>query len=741
MHPGYCHTLREAEIFVSVVAQSWGYTSACLVGMTCWIIPVQVLVPNEQVVSVLRFFLFGNHPLNLLGGHRWSCDIADAVLAPHYTRRSGDGGGCTNGAVTPATKLGWPSTTENVGSRPLNLPHGPIPAEYASYSALRDSCGCGPPNDLVRSIRTKGVADLVNMLLQDVTRLDETVLTDDRSMFPLKDSPAAATKVNVFLRDALEDMRVAAPDAFSAFIRVGGELSGAYNDEATGWAMWFAGYWSVDPVTAIALLLKWNDQPALKDLNLLIKGLGLNKHRAGSMGCELNVLRGRGCEVPHAWDDIQGRVDKAVFASSKGVTFSGGELSSALRQVINEELGCAPQWPDRDQYWSRRWLTTKAGAHSQYFTKVMGGRIHLPERPTRREFAENTRENIIAKGYPRVDAGLSWKLEHGKTRAIYSCDSRSYFTFDYLLSPIEKAWGNRTVLLDPGRFPQSLLYQRLALARSSHFYMADFDDFNSQHTLGAMALAIEIATEGAPSDVRAWAIKSFFNTHFHWSQGGGCLQERQSVGTLPSGHRATTFINTLLNAAYCRIVSGPSYCRARWLHCGDDVIATAPGPVVDSLAQCFRDSSVRMNSNKQSIGSETGEFLRVAFDSSGAVGYFARAVASTVSGNWVSEVELDRRSCAETLCRLSWTLWARSARPEPSRMLASTFRRRVPEMAGYVKDLIDGTVSLDGSPVAAGTQNPVNILRLEGGGWRKQNLSKHFESYATQDFLDNHVDQ
>eukprot|EP01084_Bolivina_argentea_P249219 417099_1 len=61
-------------------------------------------------------------------------------------------------------------------------------------------------------------------------------------------------------------------------------------------------------------------------------------------------------------------------------------------------------------------------------------------------------------------------------------------------------------------------------------------------------------------------------------------------------------------------------------------------------------------------------------------------------------------------------------------------------MAGYVKDLIDGTVSLDGSPVAAGTQNPVNILRLEGGGWRKRNLSKLFESYATQDFLDNHVD-
>ena len=173
-------------------------------------------------------------------------------------------------------------------------------------------------------------------------------------------------------------------------------------------------------------------------------------------------------------------------------------------------------WGDVDEYWSNRWLYTKSGAHSHFFEeRVFGSRLDLPERPTRREFAENVRECMVAAGEPIVDAGLSWKLEHGKTRAIYSCDTGSYFTFDYLLRPIEKAWRNREVLLNPGGVREDTMYADLA--RGECKLMIDYDDFNSQHTIEAMQCVIEEACVGAPPHVLKWAVESFRNMFVHWT--------------------------------------------------------------------------------------------------------------------------------------------------------------------------------------------------------------------------------
>jgi hypothetical protein len=295
---------------------------------------------------------------------------------------------------------------------------------------------------------------------------------------------------------------------------------------------------------------------------------------------------------------------------------------------------------DKDEYWSRRWLFTRAGAHSQYSEKEwFGYRTDLPERPTRREFAENCKENIVGEGEAKVDAGLSWKYEHGKTRAIYSCDTKSYFTFDYLLKPIESVWRNYRVLLDPGRTTQAYLCEKLSRA-GDYKFMLDFDDFNSQHTIRSMQICVEEVCKDAPEDIRHWAVESFDSMFVHWESEGIRHKERM-VGTLPSGHRATTFINTVLNAAYCRIMCGSIMDRVSSWHTGDDVIAIGGEEDISRMAKLATESEFRANPSKQSVGSRCGEFLRMAITRKEARGYLARSVASIVSGNWVTETRLD----------------------------------------------------------------------------------------------------
>ncbi|GHN03311.1 RNA dependent RNA polymerase [viral metagenome] len=558
---------------------------------------------------------------------------------------------------------------------------------------------------------------------------------------PLKGHPGARTKVNLFLADVLKDARKYFPTSYKALPAVFVNLLGANNDEVTGWVSWFVLAHTFMPRAAELMVSLRTMGSLVKDISTAVKSLGLNSTREGAMICEMVSLAGRGAVPGNADLDVSTRVSQKLFLRDKAAVMDKEKLREAVRLVIREELVREPKWQDKDDYWSKRWLYTKSGSHTRHIEDVMyGDRLDLPPQPTRREFAEGVEENIIAEGEPAVYAGLSWKLEQGKTRAIYGCDTRSYFTFDYLLGPVEKCWANKRTLLNPGLRAQADLYEDLA-SKGPSFYMLDFDDYNSQHELEAMKIVIEEACAGAPKEVLDWAVASWDNMWVRWvSDATGKLEKKRMVGTLPSGHRATTFINTILNTAYVRMVVGEAFDKVGSLHAGDDVVMWGDSEDISECINCVERSVLRVNRSKQSAGSVSGEFLRAAFCSSGARGYAARAISSAVSGNWVTEDKISPRSYVDNFTRLAWTVANRSGVRNAGALFVSSLRRRVPGLAHKAYDVCTNRVSVGGSPIWTDTPTQWTKLDVEGGTELREKVDLGLPSCATDAYLHNHVD-
>jgi hypothetical protein len=517
-------------------------------------------------------------------------------------------------------------------------------------------------------------------------------------------------------------------------------LLGFANDTACGWLMWLCAATKV--IGDLAYGIVWaigHDLKSLKELNTCVKATGAQNAIWGPLMCELNVLAGRGVGSVSPYEDIKTRIDTSLFRKIKAAECDLQRLRECVRHVLRSELVAQPKWSDPDNYWTRRWLYTRSGSHPSYSEKRwFGEKLDLPPLPTRREFSEAVKDNLVAYGEPRVDAGFSEKEEHGKTRAIYGCDTVSYFTYDYLLRPIEDAWANKRVLLNPGKELQTELYQKLKTDMNATAYMIDFDDFNSQHTLEAMKMVVEEGTRGAPEEVRAWAINSWDNMYIHWVDEDG-LREEKMVGTLPSGHRATTFINTLLNAAYCLYASRDMMKNIVGYHCGDDVIMFSDAQTMSALVDDIEKAPFRINPTKQSIGSAQGEFLRVSFNSERAVGYGARAIASMVSGNWTTDTRLDKKAYIETMLRCTWSMCSRLGDHELGALLVYSLKRAAPELAQYAYRLVTHRMSFNGTPIAEGQGDTISLINAEGGSAmpRPDRLAK---TYASDQFLSNHVD-
>jgi hypothetical protein len=450
---------------------------------------------------------------------------------------------------------------------------------------------------------------------------------------------------------------------------------------------------------------------------------------------ELRNLAGRGAAMPDPDGDVRCRIDKNAFDTEKSSGI-GEEIRPYVKAVLARELLVEPEWPGVDKYWKNRWLYTKAGSHSRRVEmRAFGERLDLPSQPTRREFAESVSKNMVAYGDAITDAGQSWKLEHYKTRAIYSADTISYYTFDYLLRPVEAVWANTSCLLDPGSKDRSSMYRSLGKDKGINF-MLDFDDYNSQHTKEAMKVVIEEACNGADEQVLRWAVNSIDNEYVNWNS-DGVEKRARTVGGLFSGHRATSFINTILNEAYCRMAFGEVYTKLRCLHSGDDVIVKGSEEDVDEAISNFVQTRLRANPSKQGLGYRSGEFLRVSFTDKSAGGYFARSVASAVSGSWVTDVMLDQADAAKNYALMAWTMSVRSGCDEIGSLLQSTFERRVPKLQQYAYEICTNRASVLGSPVRASPGSDVVHFSITRDARNPRKPS--VVGRATDDFIDENI--
>jgi hypothetical protein len=703
--PRKATSVREAEICVDITLDKCGVRAALYVAHEVYVIPVQF----------------------------WGeCDIADIIWLCNY--EVGEEGWFTKKADERN------STESSVGTYRYQKNNTKLKRGSETFSA--------------ELVKTFGATSRGSRVLPKLAKVGKsytfselstgcwwgTKVDSDTNVFPKKKNKGVV-KQNLRFDHVWEDVRCRFPDVAYVCGKNREILEGMYNDEAVSWLIWLCAVTPIVGDSAYAFVATYAlNAKFLKSLNTKIKALGLQSTSWGCYYCELTTMAGRGMGIESPEEDIQTRVDLADFKRIKAADCDINRLKKCIAEILKRELTVKPVWGSVDSYWSRRWIYTKSGAHSRFVEKDrFGERFDLPERPTRREFAEVCKENILGKTKCRVDAGHSYKEEHGKTRHIYSCDTITYYNFDYLLRPIEKVWRNKNVLLDPGRELQSSRYGKYA-EKSSYKYMIDFDDFNSQHTIAAMKAVIELATEGAPPEVREWAIGSWDNIFYHWLDGEGEMQVRKSCGTLPSGHRATTFINTVLNAAYCMYANEEVYSKLESYHCGDDVVMFGKERDISDYVVAVAESPFRINPAKQSVGSRTGEFLRVSFNETEARGYGARGISSMVSGNWVTETLLDKKSYVETLLRGLWTVCTRFSHTGLGLVALTSLRYRVPEVAHIAFLLVTHKLSWDGTPCSGHRRgDPVHIVRPVGG-LAKYDVEELTEYHATKDFMREHID-
>ncbi len=62
---------------------------------------------------------------------------------------------------------------------------------------------------------------------------------------------------------------------------------------------------------------------------------------------------------------------------------------------------------------------------------------------------EAVHTNFLLQTPPGATVSKSEKFEHGKTRALYACDSVHYFHFDAPCTEIERCWANNRAILQP----------------------------------------------------------------------------------------------------------------------------------------------------------------------------------------------------------------------------------------------------------------------------------------------------
>nr|WOZ03705.1 RNA-dependent RNA polymerase [Ustilaginoidea virens RNA virus 16] len=560
--------------------------------------------------------------------------------------------------------------------------------------------------------------------------------------FPYKKHHLAATKANIHLDSLLAGLRTSGflPQSATLIYMLAGRAS---DDQVCAALMqWFGLLKALgtDKATlfAAASIL---EPEAVKGLGTALKALGMGGNAIGSMLIEGQCLLGRGVgEVDLKAEALmrceEGWVERHVIDADPV------QLRAAIRAILQEELGGRLiEFPDLDSFWDSRWQWCVNGAHTTAVDAKAGvdskSAFTGLSRYYRRMFAEAVDSEPISGWDGDVSVGVSAKLEHGKTRVIFACDTLSYFAFEHLLGPVAAAWQQRRVVLDPGKFGSLGMCGRVngLRGRGGVNVMLDYDDFNSHHSLQTQKILFEetVAFTNYPKELGEKLVNSFESMYMRTP--GGLIP---ILGTLMSGHRGTTYINSVLNAAYIRCALGQTeYNRFGSLHVGDDVYMCTPviEDAVSVLEKC-RAYGCRMNTSKQSVGTEAAEFLRMAITPHSARGYLARAVASAVSGNWTSEFRLGPRECLTSMVQTTRSLINRSGGADYATLLTPCVASLTRLGAKKVRLLLSGEVALGEGP-SYGSSSYLRRFELQEDVATEvgRRLRKEWPEHATTAYL------
>ncbi|CBY84992.1 RNA dependent RNA polymerase [Tolypocladium cylindrosporum virus 1] len=475
-----------------------------------------------------------------------------------------------------------------------------------------------------------------------------------------------------------------------------------------------------------------------KGLSNALKALGWNSTLPGSMLVEGGALQGRGVSPVDMDAEIASRTTPDLVTDM--VISSAAEMAPHIRAILALELPSNSGLGDLDEFWSARWLWCVNGAQNRASDRSLN--LPSPVRGAkryRRMAAEEVSSNPIYDWDGTTNVSASTKLEPGKSRAIFACDTSSYFAFSWILDRAQRDWRGHRVLLNPGEGGLYGVARRVkgAQGRGGVNVMLDYDDFNSHHSLGVQQELTRQLCQlyNAPSWYTSVLVDSFDRMYI--THRGS---RKRILGTLMSGHRGTSFINSVLNAAYIRAaVGGAFFDRLVSLHAGDDAYmrCSTLAEAAHVLTRCAR-FGCRMNPTKQSIGFRHAEFLRLGIGDKYAVGYLCRSISTLVAGSWVAPDPLSPEDGLTSAITTVRSCINRGCPSSLSRIIARTYS----SIHGYplrvLDALLSGAACLESGAVY-NTDYTLRQYRVVRPLPDDLPLPPQHREYATREYLANHV--
>lgn len=344
---------------------------------------------------------------------------------------------------------------------------------------------------------------------------------------------------------------------------------------------------------------------------------------------------------------LQNRVDSTIdweaekdhrvhpVVAKPDVTSLRRALEALFSQAKSE--GRLPMRYTWEEYWSLRWGISPSGAvHSEYSTDNDVIKT-IPQRYRNKTTVLAAMANGLDHAHflsrpPAITAHTSTKYEWGKTRALYGCDLTSHLMADFGMNACEDTMPSFVPIGSDAN--EDNIIQLMERMKHGIPFCYDYDDFNSQHSCESMEAVIDAWLTIYSNDISTqqyssvlWTKQSIRDMKYR----GPDLNMVSVGGTLFSGWRLTSFINSALNFAYLE-TAGLKDKIDYSLHNGDDVFGMASNlGQAYSLIGSAEKIGIRAQVTKMSIGT-ISEFLRTDVNSTNPNGkqYLTRGCATAV---------------------------------------------------------------------------------------------------------------
>jgi len=326
------------------------------------------------------------------------------------------------------------------------------------------------------------------------------------------------------------------------------------------------------------------------------------------------------------------------------------ELFSDIRMT-----GSKPRNKKWSDFWESRWEWAPTGVyHTQYDED---NKYLDEEKECRNKLNALSRmeEKDVIHFLDRAPSMVAWpsiKYEWGKQRSIYGVDITNFILSAFAFSDCEDVLAAKFPI-GKAATEGNVRNTVKEVLRNGIPFCFDFEDFNSQHSTVNMQMVLEaylyiFKADMSDDQIKSvkWVMQALGNVRILDIHDRN--RSYEAAGTLLSGWRLTTFMNTVLNYVYTKISMGSNDNMVS-THNGDDVLAGVLNlnELLDFLNNSKRNN-IRYQRNKCYLGA-IAEFLRVDHLKGVGAQYLARAVSTFVHGATETSIPNDIRSTLEAL--------------------------------------------------------------------------------------------